>query len=558
MKFKNLLLYIALVMSLLMVACDDKTGGDNTGTEPTPDEQVGDVVDQVSQYTARKFDGQKRADLFYEIFVRSFADSDGDGKGDLNGVTAKLDYLDDMGIAGIWLLPVFECNSYHGYDVIDYEVINPDYGTMADMEKLIAEAHKRKIRVILDFVPNHTSNLNPWFTTACSSEDNDYRSFYHFSTTADNGCWKPVPTGTTNYYSLSNFDPYNGSMPDLNYGPSSSCASSGAFKAMTDAAKFWVDKGVDGFRLDAVKHIYDNESATENSAFLSAFYNELNDYFRGKSKLGFNDIYMVGECWLYYTEMAKFYKGLPALFDFTGWEARMSYAIQNSHAKWFPKDMIEQEKEYAKYRSDFIHATKLSNHDENRARTTLGGSIERAKMAAAILLTSVGSPYIYYGEEIGMLGDKSKDDIYVREPMMWAPKESDKMRPTWHKSQYNFELNVGNVETQAKDPKSIYNVYRKFARLRNTYPALAYGTMELPSDFNDADNNNKQVMVFYREAGSERLLVVHNVSDKASTHVVKHTIKAPIADMNGVTVKTIGTNEHQLTMPPYSSIIIEI
>ena len=537
MKFKNLLLYLALMASLLMVACDDKTGGDNTGTEPTPDEQVGDVADQVSQYTARKFDGQKRADLFYEIFVRSFADSDGDGKGDLNGVTAKLDYLDDMGIAGIWLLPVFECNSYHGYDVIDYEVINPDYGTMADMEKLIAEAHKRKIRVILDFVPNHTSNLNPWFTTACSSEDNDYRSFYYY---------------------LSNFDPYNGSMPDLNYGPSSSCASSGAFKAMTDAAKFWVDKGVDGFRLDAVKHIYDNESATENSAFLSAFYNELNDYFRGKSKLGFNDIYMVGECWLYYTEMAKFYKGLPALFDFTGWEARMSYAIQNSHAKWFPKDMIEQEKEYAKYRSDFIHATKLSNHDENRARTTLGGSIERAKMAAAILLTSVGSPYIYYGEEIGMLGDKSKDDIYVREPMMWAPKESDKMRPTWHKSQYNFELNVGNVETQAKDPKSIYNVYRKFARLRNTYPALAYGTMELPSDFNDADNNNKQVMVFYREAGSERLLVVHNVSDKASTHVVKHTIKAPIADMNGVTVNTIGTNEHQLTMPPYSSIIIEI
>ena len=246
MKFKNLLLYLALMASLLMVACDDKTGGDNTGTEPTPDEQVGDVVDQVSQYTARKFDGQKRADLFYEIFVRSFADSDGDGKGDLNGVTAKLDYLDDMGIAGIWLLPVFECNSYHGYDVIDYEVINPDYGTMADMEKLIAEAHKRKIRVILDFIPNHTSNLNPWFTTACSSEDNDYRSFYHFSTTADNGCWKPVPTGTTNYYYLSNFDPYNGSMPDLNYGPSSSCASSGAFKAMTDAAKFWVDKGVDG------------------------------------------------------------------------------------------------------------------------------------------------------------------------------------------------------------------------------------------------------------------------------------------------------------------------
>ena len=334
---------------------------------------------------------------------------------------------------------------------------------------------------------------------------------------------------------------------------------------MVAAAKFWVDKGVDGFRLDAVKHIYSNQTSNENPTFLKKFYDSVNAYFQGKSALGFKDVYMVGECWLDTDNMAKYYTGLPALFDFTAWENRLLYAIKNSHAKWFPKDMIAERNVFANYRQDFIQATKLSNHDEMRARTALGGgslamSLERSKMAAAVLLTSTGSPYIYYGEEIGMMGDKTKPggDRNVREPMMWAPKAKDTFRPTWITSNVNTDIGIGNVEEQSKKKNSIYNVYRKFMRLRNTYPALAYGELRLPENFDDASSDNKQVMVFHRVHGSEHLLVVHNVSASSSTYVYKGSIKQPIADMNGVTVESKGAGEHIISMPAYSSIIIEL
>ena len=561
---RNFLFQLLLVAALAMAACSEDVddgngnmGGGNEGDKPATE----DIVDKVSQYEARAFDGEKRAGVFYEIFVRSFADSDGDGVGDLNGITAKLDYLDDLGVSGIWLTPIHPSDSYHGYDVIDYKGIKAEYGTMEDFEKLIAEAHKRDIRVILDYVLNHSSKLNPWFKEACADENSPYRKFYNFTKEDREGWhgWHKVTTGGVQYWYFGDFD---SSMPDLNYGPAASCATNPTFLALTDAAKFWIDKGVDGFRLDAVKHIYDNQTSNENPTFLNTFYTTLNQYFQGKSALGYKDLYMVGECWMGTADMAKYYKGLPALFDFTAWENWMLYAIKNSHAKWFPKDILGAQAEYKKYRSDYIHATKLSNHDEHRARTALGGSnalsLERAKMAGAILLTSAGSPFIYYGEEIGMMGDKSTGDENVREPMLWAPKAEDTYRTTWMKAKNNFDLGPGTVKTLAEDAKSIYNVYRKFMRLRNTYPALASGSMELPEGFSDSDTNNKQVMVFYRTAASERLLVVHNVSETQSTHTVRHAIKAPVADMNGVKVESKSATEHVLTMPAYSSIIIEL
>lgn len=549
---KNRFSILLAATALVLASCAKEEGT----PKPSPGGEK-DIVDQVSQYEQRAFDGEKRAGVFYEIFVRSFADSDGNGKGDLNGVTAKLDYLDDMGVAGIWLMPVYTCNSYHGYDVIDYRTVNPDYGTNADLERLIAEAHRREIRVILDFVPNHTSNLCQWFTDACSGESNAYRGFYHFTTTAAGG-WYAVPAGTANYFYQGAFDK---SMPDLNYGPASTCETNATFKAMADAAKFWVDKGVDGFRLDAVKHVYDSETSDENPTFLRKFYENVNAHFQGKSTLGFKDIYMVGECWMGLQDMAKYYRGLPALFDFDGWSKYLSYAIQNSHAKWFPKDVIAQQAEFKKYRADYIQATKLSNHDEDRARTTLGGSLsvslERARMAAAVMLTSAGSPYIYYGEEIGMLGSKQTGDLNVREPMLWAPKAGDTYRPTWTPSVNSTDTSVGNIETQAKDAKSLYNTYRKFLRLRNTYPALAYGDIELPSGFNDSDASDKQIMVFIRSFEGERLLVVHNVSDTQSTYTYKGSIVAPVCDLNKVKVET-RSGECVLTMPAYSSVVIEL
>ena len=557
MILKNRFLTLLAVALLFLVACGGKD--DSGTTKPQQPDTGQDIVDQVSQYEARTFDGTKRADVFYQIFVRSFADSNGDGKGDIKGITQKLDYLDDLGVAGIWLTPIYTTNSYHGYDVIDYRQVNPEYGTVADVEELIREAHSRKIRVILDFVPNHTSNQSEWFKQASSSTTNQYRNYYFFEQNPTGGGWHTLSSGTTDYKYFGDFD---SSMPDLNYGVAASCATNDTFKAMTSAAKFWVDKGVDGFRLDAVKHIYSNATSNENPTFLKTFYDELNSYFRGKSTLGYNDIYMVGECWMGTNDMAPYYRGLPALFDFTAWDNYLLYAIQNSHAKWFPKDIIAERATFATYRTDFIQATKLSNHDENRARTSLGGSVsvslERAKIAAAVLLTSIGSPYIYYGEEIGMLGNKSTGDHNVREPMLWAPKAEDKYRPTWTASANSNDTSVGNVATQAKSATSLYNVYRKFMRLRNTYPALATGDISLPTDFSDTDTTNKQVMVFYRTSGSERLMVIHNVSQTSSTYTINHAIKKPIADMNKVTVRTNSATQHIVSMPAYSSIIIEL
>ncbi len=561
MKLKSKFLWILAAAAMLCTtACtDDDEPSGNGGGSHGGDTPGKDIVDEVSQYEARAFDGQKRGDVFYEIYVRSFADSDRDGIGDLKGVTAKLDYLDDMGVSGIWLMPVYKAGSEHGYDVIDYREIQPEYGTVADLEELVREAHERNIRVILDFVPNHMSDRSEWFRSACSSVDSPYRGFFHFSTTQRDR-WYSVPTGTTDYFYQGDFDR---SMPDLNYGQAATCDGNKTFKAMADAAKFWVEKGVDGFRLDAVKHIYDNQTSDENPTFLKKFYNELNDYYRGHSTLG-GDIYMVGECWMDTYNVARYYRGLPALFDFDCWDKYLLYAIQNSHAKWFPKDMIASRRVFASERADFIQATKLSNHDQNRTRTSVGGQLklsgERAKMAAAVLLTSCGQPFIYYGEEIGMMGDKFKagGDRNVRTPMLWDAKAKDTYRATWVTSDLNSDMSIGNVASQSRDRNSIYNVYRKFMRLRNTYPALARGEIELPADFDDADSENKQVMVFYRTLESERLLVIHNVSEKPSTYVVNHAIKRPVADMNRVTVETKSADRHEVVLPPYSSIIIEL
>ncbi len=553
MIIRNRLL-LALALFVFAFASCEKNGEEPTPTPPPS----GDIADGVSQYDARAFDGEKRAGVFYEIFVRSFADSDADGVGDLAGVTAKLDYLDDLGVGGIWLLPIFTTNSYHGYDIIDFTKINPEYGTMEEFETLIDEAHKRKIRVILDFTLNHTSNKCEWFTSACSSTESPCRDYYHFSTSAATG-WYQVPTGTPTYYYQGAFDR---SMPDLNYVPAATSQTSGAFRATTDAAKFWIDKGVDGFRLDAVSWIYDNGKSSENPTFLGKFYTALNEYYQSK-RLGLDDkIYMVGECWMGHKDVAPYYKGLPALFDFDAWSSYLSYAIVNSHAKWFPKDLLAERAVYATHRADFIQATKLSNHDEDRARTTLGGSLslsrERSKIAAAVLLTSAGSPFVYYGEEIGMIGAKATGDENVREPMLWAPKATDTFRPTkFPVSNNSNDMSVGNVQEQSKSSQSLYSVYKKFIRLRNTYPALATGKMSLPQGFVEADNTNKQVMVYVRESDSERLLVIHNVSSTSTTYTAPYAVDRAIADMNKVTYEKLGSFV-KVTMPAYSTIIFQL
>ncbi len=553
-KTKWLLLLALCGLALTFNGC-----GKDDAPSPGPNPDGG----KVSLYEARQWDGVKRGDVYYEIFVRSFADSNGDKIGDLKGITDKLDYLDGLGVSGIWLTPIFKSPSYHGYDVEDYTAINPEYGTMADFEALVAKAHSLKIKVVLDFVINHTSKTHPWFTDACSSTSSAHRDWFIFcnaSTVSQDIAagnvpmtkayysneWHTVETGTTAYKYQGMF---SGWMPEINYGSVETCENTSTFGAICHAGRFWLGKGVDGFRLDAVKHVYQDGASDENPRFLEKFFNELK-----KTK---SNLYMVGEVFGEHNETAPYYRGLPALFEFSGWW-RLDYAINNSHAKWFPKDMLQYASEYRAVRSDFIQSTKLSNHDEDRTRSTLKGDIRKAKLAAAVLLTIPGQPYVYYGEEIGMLGTKSEGDEGVREPFLWEPLAKDTYRTGWRASKFSNDYNVGNVSTQKVDPTSIYRLYEKFIELRNTYPALATGEMKLLDTFNDGDNSDKKFMVYTREAAGEKLLIVHNVSESRAVYPFTMPVKKAIADFGGVKLQRLSETLEKADMPAYTTIICEL
>lgn len=554
MKTGSAFWFLPLIFSLVI--------GSGCKSDPLDDcPSCGQPTGTEIEFEARVWDREKRAGIFYEIFVRSFADSDGDGIGDLRGITDKLDYLDELGIAGIWLTPIHPSPSYHGYDVEDYTKVNPEFGTMADFETLVATAHSKGIKVVMDFVINHTSKTHPWFVSACTSTDDPYRDYYLFAPDGEvsdyisdgkvpmtnwynSGEWHRVGNGTTDYRYMGVFSSW---MPEINYGPVESAGNSPTFAAICDAARFWLDKGVDGFRLDAVKHIYQDEDSDENPRFLQMFYESLAS--------AVPDLYMVGEVLSEHDKAAPYYYGLPALFDFSSWW-RLEYAVNNQHAKWFPKDILDYRTEYAAVRPDFIQATKLSNHDEDRTRTALGGSLAKAKLAGTVLLTSAGNPYIYYGEELGMLGSKSSGDENVREPFLWENISSDKYRTRWHTPAFSTDDTVGNLASQRQDESSIFRMYEEFIALRNTYPALAYGTMSLPEDFDDSEAN-KNFMVFYQTYGNEKLLVVHNVSDGEKTYDIPADTIKPVAENGGVVVTSI-SGKFTARMPAWSSMIIEL
>lgn len=527
---------------------------------PNPKPPV-ETRDDISQFDARQWDGVKRGGVFYEIFVRSFADSNGDGIGDLKGITAKLDYLNQLGVAGIWLTPIHPSPSYHGYDVDNYMTVNSEYGTMRDFEDLMNKANSLGIKVVLDLVLNHTSKNHPWFMDASSSLTSSFRNYFLFAPAnsvenyinsgvipmTDNyysGQWHNVPTGTTDFKYMGMFSNW---MPDINYGEVDTCEKSAPFHEMIDISKFWISKGVAGFRLDAVKHIYQNETSDENPRFLKKFYDELKSH---KS-----DLYMIGENLSgNYRDVSPYYRGLPALFNFDAWY-KLIYAIENSHAKWYPKDIIEMEAAFKGQRTDAINATKLSNHDEDRTLSRLGGNHDRAKIAAAILLTISGSPYLYYGEEIGMLGMKTGGDENVREPFLWDHISSDNFRATWRKPSFSIDIAVKPLELQKKDLTSVYRVYEKFIKLRNTYPSLAYGSMSVPVNF---DSYDKNFMVFFREYQGEKLMVIHNVSPNTASYATNEPISKPVADMGKVSYSKINSTSYSVTMPPYSTIIFEL
>ncbi|MCC6904457.1 MAG: DUF3459 domain-containing protein [Anaerolineae bacterium] len=414
--------------------------------------------------------------VFYEIFVRSFYDSDGDGIGDLQGVIEKLDYLndgdpatdDDLGVTGIWLMPIMASPSYHGYDVTDYFTVNPDYGTNDDFKALMAAAHERGIVVIMDMVLNHTSSQHPWFQAA-QEGDPEYRDWYIWDATNPTyrGPWGQVVwnrVGEESYYAVF----YSG-MPDLNYRNPEVTAQ------MEEVSRFWLeDMGVDGFRLDAIKHMVEDNRIMEDAPSTVQWMYGYNDAVDAINP----DALTVGEVWSPSISVERYVvDGVDIAFEFD-YATAIINGIQNRNADAVNRALETVLRVYPEGQ----FAAFLTNHDQNRVMSQLNSDTNAAKAAATILLTGPGVPFIYYGEEIGMQG--SKPDERIRTPMHWT---DDSVNAGFSTAQpwqiLTFNVDRYNVAGEEDRPDSILNRYRDLIALRNQYAALRLGnTLPVQAD----------------------------------------------------------------------------
>jgi glycosidase len=438
--------------------------------------------------------------VFYEIFVRSFKDSDGDGIGDFQGIIEMLDYLNDgdpstnsdLGITGIWLMPMMESPSYHGYDATDYYATEPDYGTMQDFEELVDEAHARGIKIILDLVMNHCSNQHPWFTQSANNQNN-YRDWFVWSDT-DPGFTGPWGQDVWHY---NNGSYYYGifwsGMPDLNY------SHEPVKTEMFNVAEFWLNKGVDGFRLDAIKYLDEDGTVLENTPETFQLLEDFNDMYKGVNP----DAFTVGEVWSSTSTVIPYVQNdrLDVCFEFD-----LAGSIINSVQGQNPSVLLNKMQNIQNSYAKLQYATFLTNHDMDRIFSVMGENTANMKLAATIYLTLPGIPFIYYGEEVGMTGTGAHENI--RRPMQWTngTHAGFSTSTPWQSLGDNYATN--NVADMQNDPNSLLQHYKNIIHIRNNNETLRKGYF-LPV------NNSENLLSFARIFNNEATIVVSNLSDAA-------------------------------------------
>ncbi len=427
--------------------------------------------------------------VYYEIFVRSFHDSNGDGVGDINGITEKLDYLKDLGISGLWLTPIHPSPTYHKYDVLDYKAIDPEYGTLDDYKRLVTEAHKRGIRILLDLVVNHTSSEHPWFKASCGN-DATYKDFYVWSDTARSNGWYSNPKNPQEKYYAFFWE----RMPDLNFNNPE------VRRRVIDAGAFWIkDMGIDGFRLDAAQHVYEPNDVVLNNQWWSEF--------RSAMKQLNPNAFIVGEVWNKDSIVATYLKSsLDASFNFD-LSIAINQALKDTNANGFINKLSQIHRLYESYNPNFVDAIFVSNHDQDRYASTFGGDLQKTKQAFAILMSLPGIPFLYYGEEIGMLG--KFPDEYRREPMLWG--ENEKGNTRWENPRYSTNKTVTPLAQQLNDANSCYAFYKKLIAIRNANPILSNGKL-MPTKL---VTNDRTTIAYELHLGKQKALVVHNIAPKA-------------------------------------------
>lgn len=447
---------------------------------------------------------------YYEVFVYSFCDSDGDGVGDLQGLISRLDYINDgddatdtdLGCNGIWLMPVNPSPTYHKYDVADYYDIDEAYGTLEDFQKLLSECDRRGIKVIMDLVLNHSSSQNPWFQDACtylqgldgaqpSAEECPYFDYYHFSKEKGGGYYQVE--GTDWYYEAQ----FWSEMPDFNL----DCEP--LREEIAKMTQYWLDMGVGGFRLDAVKEYYTG-APQANIAFLT--------WLTETVKTQKQDAYLVGEAWLAMEDYAKYYEsGIDSIFDFAfaDKDGIISKVLNGSSAAKYGAAAASLDDMYGAYNADYIDAPFYTNHDMGRSAGYYAGedSAAQTKMAGAMNLFMSGSAFLYYGEELGMKG--SGKDENKRAPMYWSMNPDEEGMCDGPADMDAVKMKFESLEEQEKDAASVYQYYKKVIKIRNQNPEIARGKAEYVTVGDlSAEDTKESVCAIKKTYGDSELLLV--------------------------------------------------
>ena len=518
-----LLIFLALSFILSAFGCDkndsvdeEKKAMDVSGKYYLDEERNEAIIDDCGEI---KEAVKGNANVFYQIFVGSFSDSNGDGIGDLRGIINRFDYLNDgndnsgvsLGVEGIWLSPIFESPSYHKYDVADYYKIDSDFGTEEDLKELINLCHKRGVKIILDIPINHTSRSHPWYTKFYNAHkdeatDNPYYNYYSYSDSPLGSRRFASLAGTKHYYECN----FSGDMPELDF-------DNEEVRSLTlDIGKYYLELGVDGFRFDAAKYIYLGDDAKS-----AAFW----DWYIGELRKIKSDIYTVAEVWDSDSITYPYFTSTNCFnFSMSQTSGRIAQTAKAGDVNIFTAYVKQYISDIKAKNPDAMPVTFIANHDMDRSAGYLTVASGHAKVAANLSILMPGSSFIYYGEEIGMKGSRgsASTDSNRRLAMLWGDEDTVK-DPIG--ANYNVEQTNGTVATNLPDGNSLYNHYKRLISIRKANPEIAYG------EYTPIKINGKKLGGFTSTYEGSTVAVLHNTSLSA--------VEIDLSTLSGVSVEEI-------------------